>query len=243
VQGPRFGMQQTLQHRLSKGYNSLALIERQFFLGQFQDISFKLYLMEAIIKPTILYGSKILGPSLLQTDWARLEGVQTLLLKQIIHCKWMVPQTIIHAKFGVHPFRLEVIFRSVSFLHRFRSFKDSTIGKEPYPYLALCSSEALVSDPPSGNASGWFSDVSRLLHSMIIFLESLPSFSFSLDASRHLLSTRSFFLSALDARNIPYSYIPPGIIHPNPPIVPEDSNREPVPSSPLSPSAIRSWRP
>jgi hypothetical protein len=57
--GPRFGMRQALQPRLNKGYGSLALIERQCFQGQFQDISSKLYLMEAIIRPTILYGSEI----------------------------------------------------------------------------------------------------------------------------------------------------------------------------------------
>jgi hypothetical protein len=52
-------------------------------------------------------------------------------------------------------------------------------------------------------------------------------------------SIQSFFLSASDARSIPCSYIPPRIIQPDPPIVPEDSDSEPVPSSPPSPSAIR----
>jgi hypothetical protein len=47
-----------------------------------------------------------------------------------------------------HPFRLEVIFCLVSFLRRVRSFRDSTIRRERYPYLALCSSEALASNPP-----------------------------------------------------------------------------------------------
>jgi hypothetical protein len=35
--------------------------------------------MEAIIKPIVLNGFEIWGPSLLQIDWARLERVQTLL--------------------------------------------------------------------------------------------------------------------------------------------------------------------
>jgi len=52
-----FGMRQALQPQLNKGYGSLALIERQCFQGQFQDISSKLYLMEAIIRPTVLYGA------------------------------------------------------------------------------------------------------------------------------------------------------------------------------------------
>jgi hypothetical protein len=59
--GPRFGMRQALQPRLNKGYGSLALIKRWYFQGQFQDISSKLYLMEEIIRPTVLYGSEIWG--------------------------------------------------------------------------------------------------------------------------------------------------------------------------------------
>jgi hypothetical protein len=158
--GPRFGMRQALQPRLNKGYGSLALIERQCFQGQFQDISSKLYLMEAIIRPTVLYGSEIWGPSLIQTDWARLERVQTLLLRRIIRCKRTVPQSIIQAEFGVQPFRLEVIFRLISFIHRVRSFRDSATRRERYPYLALCSSEALASDHSTGRARGWFSEAS-----------------------------------------------------------------------------------
>jgi hypothetical protein len=180
-------MRQALQPRLNKGYGSLALIERQCFQGQFQDISSKLYLMEAIIRPTVLYGSEIWGPSLIQTDWARLERVQTLLLRRIIRCKHTVPQSIIQAEFGVQPFRLEVIFRLISFIHRVRSFKDSTTKRERYPYLALCSSEALTSDHSTGHARGWFSEASRLLQSMTISPEHLPPFRYSLDASVHLL--------------------------------------------------------
>lgn len=47
-------------------------------LSQFQDISSKLDLQEAIIRPTVLYGSEIWGPSLLQTDWARTDRVHTI---------------------------------------------------------------------------------------------------------------------------------------------------------------------
>jgi hypothetical protein len=127
---------------------SLALIESQCFLGQFLDILSKLYFMEAIIRPAVLYGSEIWGSSLLQTDWAKLERVQTLLLRRIIRSKWTVLQSIIQAEFGVHPFHFKVIFRLVSFLHRIKFFEESTIRRERNPYLALCSSEALASDPP-----------------------------------------------------------------------------------------------
>jgi hypothetical protein len=150
------------------------------------------YLMEAIIRPTILCGSEIWWLSLLQIDWAGMERVQTLLLRCIIHCKRTIPQSIIQAEFGVHPFYLEVIFHLVSFLHRVRPFKDFATGRERYPYLTLYSSEVFSLDPPSSHARGWFSKASRPLQSMTISPEKLPLFNFSLDALRHLLPTRKY---------------------------------------------------
>jgi hypothetical protein len=115
---PRFSLRPALQPRINKGYGSLALLKRQCFRHHFQDISSKMSLMDTLICPTILYGSKIWGPSLLESDWASAERVQILLLRRIIRCKQTVPQHIILAEFGAQPFRLETIFRLVSFLHR-----------------------------------------------------------------------------------------------------------------------------
>jgi hypothetical protein len=98
--------------------------------------------------------------------------------------------SIIQAEFSVQPFCLEVIFHLISFIHRVRSFRDSTTRRERYPYLALCSSEALASDHSTGRARGWFSEASRLLQSMTISPERLPPFKYSLDASVHLLPPR-----------------------------------------------------
>jgi len=56
-------------------------------------------------------------------------------------------------------------------------------------------------------------------------------------------SIQSFFLSTSDVISIRRSYIHPRIIQLGPPLVPEDSDSEPVPSSPPSPLAIRPGRP
>jgi len=142
--GPRFSLRPALQPRINKGYGSLALLERQCFRHHFQDISSKLKLMDTLIRPTVLYGSEIWGPSLLESDWAAAERVQTLLLRRIIRCKRTIPQQIILAEFGAQLFQLETIFRLVSFLHRVRSFVDTLKGRDRYPYLSYCSSEAIA---------------------------------------------------------------------------------------------------
>ena len=75
LSGPRFSLRPALQPRIIKGYGSLALLERQCFLHQFQDMSSKMDLLNTLVCPTVLYGSEIWGPSLLESDWASAERV------------------------------------------------------------------------------------------------------------------------------------------------------------------------
>lgn len=39
-----------------------------------------LSLFDSLVRPTVLYGSTVWGPSLIASDWASIERVQTLLL-------------------------------------------------------------------------------------------------------------------------------------------------------------------
>jgi hypothetical protein len=83
---------------------------------------------------TILYGSEVWRSCLLESDWASIEKVQTLLLLHQMQSS--NPQPIILAKFGVWPFQLEILFNVVSFLHHIQSFVDLAKGQDRYPYLA-----------------------------------------------------------------------------------------------------------
>lgn len=52
-------------------------------------------LMDNLIRPTVLYGLEVWGPSLLELDWAMIERVRALMLRYIIRCKRIVPQAIV----------------------------------------------------------------------------------------------------------------------------------------------------
>lgn len=147
-------------------------------------------LMNTLVCPTVLYGSEIWGPYLLESDWASTERVQTLLLRRIIRCKKTVSQHIILADFGAQSFWLEMVFSLVSFLHHVRGFADPIQSREQYPYKAYCSSETIACSTPSGQARCWFRGVSDLLESVGIQLDRLPPFQYSLNAPSHLLPTR-----------------------------------------------------
>ena len=110
-------------------------------------------LLNTLICPTVLYGSEIWSPSLLESDWASAKRVQILLLRRIIRCKKTVPQHL--AEFGAHPFRLEIVFRLVSFLHRIRGLADSSKGRDRYPFLAYYSTQTIAQDTCPGRAKCW----------------------------------------------------------------------------------------
>jgi hypothetical protein len=71
----------------ARAMGSLALLERQCFRNHFQDISSKMSLMDTLVRPTVLYGSEVWGPGLLESDWSSTERVQIILLRCIIRCK------------------------------------------------------------------------------------------------------------------------------------------------------------
>ncbi len=104
---------------------SLALLERQCFRHHFQDISSKLSLFDSLVRLTILYGSVVWGPSLIASNWASIERVQTLLLCHIIRCHRFTPHSIVLAESGAHPLKLAIIFYLIWFLHQLRGFMET----------------------------------------------------------------------------------------------------------------------
>ena len=101
-----------------------------------------------------------------------------------------MPQHIILAEFGAHPFRLETIFRLVSFLHQIQGLTDSIKGRDRYPFLAYCFSQTIAHASHPGRTKCWLTGVSSLLASVGIQLDRLPPFQYSLDAPGYLLPTR-----------------------------------------------------
>ena len=99
-------------------------------------------------------------------------------------------QHIILVEFGAQPFRLEEVFRLVSFLHWIRGLADSSKGRDRYPFLAYYSAQTIFRDTHPGRTKCWLTEVSDLLASVGIQLDRLPPFQYSLDAPGHLLPVR-----------------------------------------------------
>lgn len=189
LSGPRFSLRHALQSRVNKGYGSLAILERQCFRHHFQDIPSKLSLMDALVRPTFSYGSKVGGAGLLESDRVSARRVHTLILYNIIRCKQTVAQPIVLVEFSARPFQLNTMLSLVSLLHRLQRFADSVKGCERYPQLAYWSKKSIALASPSSHVRCWFIGVSDLLESVGISMGCLPPFRYSLNAPSHLLPT------------------------------------------------------
>lgn len=137
--GPRFSLRPAIQPRVCKGMGSLAILERQCFKHHFQDTSPKLSLLSSLVTPMMLYGSVVWGPSLLDSDWASIDHVQTLFL------------------------RLGAIFDRIWFLHHLHGFADSANDRHKYSYLAYCSSVVVADSNPTSRARCWYPEAASLL--------------------------------------------------------------------------------
>ena len=122
----------------------------------FQDISSKLSLFDSLVRPRVLYGSVVWGPSLIASDWASIEWVQTLLLRRIIRCHRFTPHSIVLAEFGVHPLKLAVIFELIWFLHRLRGFMETCADRHRYSFLAYCSLVEIMRSNTSARSRCWY---------------------------------------------------------------------------------------
>jgi hypothetical protein len=59
--GPHFSLRCALHPHVNEGYGSLAALERQCFQHYFQDIPSKMYHMDSLVRPIVLYSSEGLG--------------------------------------------------------------------------------------------------------------------------------------------------------------------------------------
>lgn len=138
--GGRFSMRQAARDRLTRGYASLALLERQCHQSHFQEPRTKGWLFDTMVTPAMMYASPVWAPGLSSADWQRIERPLVLMLSWMIRDKPSVPHTVIRAEFAASPMVVEALFQTITFIQRVR---DMTPGR--LPRLAMESSQMIAS--------------------------------------------------------------------------------------------------
>lgn len=184
---PRFSLRPTMQPQVNEGLGSLTILEQQCFRHHFQDTMTKMSLIDSLVKPTILYGSIIWGPPLLDFDQASVERIKIHFLQCIIKCHRSTLHNIILVEFGAHPFRLGTRFDLFWLLHQLWSFVDCPDDSHIFSYLAYYSYKEVAGSDSGHRSHCWYIRASALLGLVGISMDHLPPFQFSLDTPTHLL--------------------------------------------------------
>lgn len=71
--GPCFFMVLAADAQLTRGYTTLALLERQCFQAHFQEPRTKHWLFDTLVTPAFMYGAPLWGPDVLDEGWRKIE--------------------------------------------------------------------------------------------------------------------------------------------------------------------------
>lgn len=149
--GPRFTLRRAAETRLSRAYAALGGLERMCSQVQFQEPRTKLWLFDALVASTMLYGVQVWGPTVTHGSWKSMERTLVSMISRMIRAKASIPHAVIQAEVAAPSIEIEALTRSVSFMH---NVWDMHRGR--YTKLALESSRKLVMH---GDASCWYAQM------------------------------------------------------------------------------------
>ena len=167
----KFSMTQAAKDRLTRGYASLSLLERQCHHAYFQEPQTKGWLFDALVTPSLMYASIVWAPGLPSFMWTQLERPLVMMLSRQLRGKSTVPHDIIRAEFGLPPMLVESLFQVVAFIHRIHSQPRDRISRRAF--------EASRSLHASGDTSSWYSIVVSWLLANDIDINNLPPLKYN----------------------------------------------------------------
>ncbi|MCO5598486.1 hypothetical protein L7F22_052583 [Adiantum nelumboides] len=127
-----FSMTQAARDRLTRGYASLAMMERQCHQAHFQEPRTKGWLFDTLVTPALMYASPIWGPGLADSVWTQIERPHIIMISRMIRNKSSVPHDIIRAELAAPPMLVEALFQTVCLLHRFRDMDPDRISHRAF---------------------------------------------------------------------------------------------------------------
>jgi hypothetical protein len=147
--------------------------------------------MNTLVWPTVLYGSEVWRPGLLDFDWSSTKRVHTTDHPPSPHYQVQADSPPAHHphRFWCSPLSAQDSVWPHLTPTPLRSFTDTTKGQNWYPYLAYRSSKSLASISSLVRSQCQYVGVSDLLAFIGITMDRLPPFIYSLVAPSHLLPT------------------------------------------------------
>jgi hypothetical protein len=106
----------------------------------------KKILFASLVRPVLLYGVQVWGPSTSKSNWPKIEAVQKLFLEMELGVKSQTPYILTLAEVGLLPLEVEALFLTIRYVMHLQKLEDSRLPKQAYRL---------------SRASGWYADVTR----------------------------------------------------------------------------------
>jgi Reverse transcriptase (RNA-dependent DNA polymerase) len=135
-----------VKHRLAHGYKAFYNMVQKCKRASLSTWKLKKQLFNTLVRPVVLYGVQVWGPSTSQSSWSKVEAIQKLFLEMELGVKTQTPYTLLLAESGLLPLEVEALYLTLQYVMRVEALKDSRLPKQ-----AFHSSRAL----------GWYADVCR----------------------------------------------------------------------------------
>ena len=173
-------MARAARDRLTRGYATLAMLERQCHQAHFQEPRTKGWLFDTLVTPALMYAAVIWAPGLSASSWTQIERPQILMLSRMIRSKPSVPHDIIRAQFATPPMLVEALFQVCSFIHRIRDMDPDRLSHRAF--------EASRQLDEGGDTGCWYAQMTQLLTQQGWGIDHLPPLQYDPQAPYTRLS-------------------------------------------------------
>ena len=141
---------------------------------QFQEPRTELWLFDALVIPTLLYGEKTWGPNPnKEINWKDLEKRLVSTIANMIRSNASVPHEIVWAEMGAAPILIEALLRSVACIQRLWK-----LHKRRYSMTIMSSKQPTE----HGDIHCWYAKMQQWFESHGMSINALPLLQYSLES-------------------------------------------------------------
>ena len=128
----KFLMTQAGKDRLTRGYASLSLLERQCHQAYFQEPRTKGWFFDSLVTSSLMYASVVWAPCLPSLMSMQLERPLVTMLSCQLRSKSTVPHDIIRVEVTLPSMLVEALFQIVAFIHKIHSQPQDRISHQAF---------------------------------------------------------------------------------------------------------------
>jgi len=135
-----------VKHRVASGYKAFYSMIHKCKGASLSTWKLKKHLFISLVRPVILYGVQVWGPTTSKSCWTKVEAIQKLFLEMELGVKIQTPYTLLLAEVGLLPLEVEALYLTLQYARRVQAMNDSRLPKQAFH---------------TSRAFGWYADVCR----------------------------------------------------------------------------------